>query len=147
MFDSTVARPSQKSSTGPVTAVVAVLLGGLAAGALWCLLALGLTHGAKALILVLGFALGFYFRWLGFAGRRGAICAIAATLVAFVYAQYLIAAVRIADMLGFALRRVLFKMDFALGWQIARANFSVWDFVWLVLACVIAARVMLRNSK
>jgi hypothetical protein len=119
----------------------------LAAGALWCLLALGIAHGANALILALGFALALYFRWLGFVGRRGAICAIAATLLAFVYAQYLIAAARIADMLGFALRRVLFKMDFALGWQVLRANLSARDFIWLALACAIAAWVAGRRMR
>jgi hypothetical protein len=114
-------------------------IAGLAAGALWCLLALGLTRGAEFLIVPLGAAIGLYFRWLGFRGARGAICATSAVLIAFVYAQYLFAAVRVAQMLGFALRNTLFKMDWRLAWQAASANLGGWDYVWLAMALLIAA--------
>ena len=114
-------------------------IAGLAAGALWCLLALGLARGAEFLIVPLGAAIGLYFRWLGFRGARGAICATSAVLIAFVYAQYLFAAVRVAQMLGFALRNTLFKMDWGLAWQAASTNLGGWDYVWLAMALPIAA--------
>ena len=113
-------------------------IAGLAAGALWCLLALALPRGADFLIVPLGGAIGFYFRWLGFPGKRGAICAIASVLIAFVYAQWLFAAVRVAQMLGFPLRNTLFKMDWGLAWHAASANIGTWDFVWLALALMTA---------
>ncbi|HST28512.1 MAG TPA: hypothetical protein VLK26_09125 [Rudaea sp.] len=127
-----------RKTPGPFSCLATTAIAGLAAGALWCLLALGLTRGAEFLIVPLGAAIGLYFRWLGFRGSRAAICATSAVLIAFVYAQWLFAAVRVAQMLGFALRATLFKMDWGLALHAASANLAVWDFVWLALALVIA---------
>jgi hypothetical protein len=126
--------------------IVTAIMCGLAAGALWCLLALAIDHDPTFLIVPLAIVLALFLRWQGYHGRRGAICALAATLIAFVYAQYLFAAVRIAQMLGFPLRSTLFKMDFALAWQATRANLSAWDIGLLVLACVVAAWLMMRPA-
>lgn len=123
-----------------------VLLSGLAAGALWCLIALGVDWGSAILIVPLALAIGVYFRWLGLRGARGAACAVVSILIAFVYAQYLFAAVRVAQTLGFPLRSTLFKMDFGLAWQVTRAHLGLRDYVCLVLACAAAAAtVMLRR--
>jgi hypothetical protein len=127
--------------------LASAMLGGLAAGALWCLLSLATDYDTNFLIVPLAIGLAVFLRWQGFAGRGGAACAIAATLLTFVYAQYLLAAARIAQMLGFPLRSTLFKMDFALGWQAARANLSTWDLGLLVLACVVAAWLMVRQAS
>jgi hypothetical protein len=121
-------------------------IAGLAAGALWCLLALGLTRGAEFLIVPLGGAIGLYFRWLGFRGTRGAICAASAVLIAFVYAQYLFAAVRVAQILGFALRNTLFKMDWGLARQAASANIGTWDLVALAIAIIAAVWFASRKT-
>jgi hypothetical protein len=121
-------------------------IAGLAAGALWCLLALGLTRGAEFLIVPLGGAIGLYFRWLGFRGTSGAICAASAVLIAFVYAQYLFAAVRVAQILGFALRNTLFKMDWGLAWQGASANIGTWDLVALAIAIIAAVWFASRKT-
>jgi hypothetical protein len=152
LFDSpVVARPLRNPSTGRFSTIAAVLLGGLAAGALWCLLALGLSRGGEFLIVPLGGAIGLYFRWLGFRGARGAICATSAVLIAFAYAQYLFAAVRVAQILGFSLRSTLFKMDWGLAWQAAGANLSIWDCVALaaaiVTSCSFIARKQLRQAS
>ena len=127
--------------------IVTAVMCGLAAGALWCLLALAIDHDSTFLIVPLAIGLAFFLRWQGYGGRRGAICAVAATLIAFVYAQYLFAAVRIAQMLGFPLRSTLFKMDSALAWQVFRGHLSAWDIGLLVLACVVAAWLMVRKTK
>jgi hypothetical protein len=127
--------------------IVTAIMCGLAAGALWCLLALAIDHDPTFLIVPLAIVLAFFLRWQGYQGRRGAICAVAATLIAFIYAQYLFAAVRIAQMLGFSLRSTLFKMDFALAWQATRANLSVWDIGLLVLACIVASWLMIGRTK
>lgn len=136
----------RRKAPGLISCIATTAIAGLAAGALWCLLALSVTHGAGFLIVPLGAAIGWYSHWLGFPGKRGAICAITAVLIAFVYAQYLFAAVRVAQMLGFALRSTLFKMDFGLAWQAACTNIGGWDFVWLALACAIAAWLAMRIS-
>ena len=127
--------------------LASVLLGGLAAGALWCLLSLATDYDTTFLIVVFATGLAIFLRWQGFVGRSGAVCAVAATLLTFVYTQYLFAAVRIAQMLGFPLRSTLFKMDFALAWQVFRAHLGAWDVGLLVLACVVAAWLMLRQTS
>ncbi|HET8943054.1 MAG TPA: hypothetical protein VFN13_13820 [Rudaea sp.] len=99
------------------------------------------------LIVALAIGIAAFMRWQHYQGVHGAVCAVVATMLAFAYAQYLFAAVHIAQMLGFSLRSTLFKMDFALAWQAARANLTTLDCFWLVLACVLAAWVMLRNPE
>lgn len=145
MSDSSVARPPRNPSGGLISAILAIALGGLSCGALWCLLALSLTRGAEFLIVPLGVAIGLYFRWLGFRGARGAICATSAVLIAFVYAQYLFAAVRVAQILGFPLRNTLFKMDWGLAWQAASANLAASDFVALATAVALACWLVVRK--
>jgi hypothetical protein len=130
-----------RARVGAFTAIASVLFAGLATGALWCLLSLGLRRGEVLLILPLAAGVGVYFRWLGLVGARGAVCAIASILLAFAYAQYLFAAVRIAQMLGFPLRSTLFSMDAGLAWQAMRANVGALDFVVLLLAVVIGVGI------
>ncbi|MGA9335086.1 MAG: hypothetical protein WBV39_12475 [Rudaea sp.] len=126
-------------------ALAGIVLSGLAAGALWCLLSLTTERDTTLLIVPLATAIAAFMRWQRYGGIHGAICAVAATLLAFTYAQYLFAAVRIAQMLGFSLRATLFKMDFGLAWQVTCANLDLWRIGLLVLACIVAAWLMLRN--
>ena len=126
-------------------ALASTVLGGLAAGALWCLLSLAIDGDTTVLIVPLSIALALFLRWQGYVGQRGVLCAVAATLLTFAYAEYLLAAVRIAQMLGFPLRSTLFKMDPGLAWQVARANVSAADVALLVAACAIAAWLMMRR--
>jgi hypothetical protein len=134
-----------RKTPGLFSCLATTAIAGLAAGALWCLLALVLTRGADLLIVPLGAAIGMYCRWLGYRGLRGAICAVASVLIAFVYAQYLFAAVRVAQILGFSLRGTLFKMDWGLAWQAASANLATGDFV--ALAGAVIAAVWLVSRK
>jgi hypothetical protein len=134
-----------RKTPGLFSCLATTAIAGLAAGALWCLLALGLARGAEFLIAPLGAAIGAYFRWLSFPGKRGAVCAVASVLIAFIYAQYLFAAVRVAQMLGFSLRATLFKMDWGLAWQAASANLAIWDFVALAIAIITACWLLVRK--
>ena len=136
----------RRKTPGLFSCIATTAIAGLAGGALWCLLALNMPSSSGFLIVPLGGFIGTYFRWLGFHGVRGVVCAVAGVLIAFVYAQYLFAAVRIAQMLGFPLRNTLFRMDLGLAWQGALANLGARDFVWLALACAIAAWLALRIS-
>jgi hypothetical protein len=136
----------RRKTPGLFSCIATTAIAGLAGGALWCLLALNLSHGAGFLVVLLAGAIGTYFRWLRITGRRGAFCSTCAVLIAFVYAQYLFAAVRVAQMLGFSLRATLFKMDLGLAWHAASVNLGGWDFVWLAAACVIAAWLPTRIS-
>jgi hypothetical protein len=119
----------------------------LAAGALWCLLALRLDSGLTWLILPVAVMLALILRWHRIAGWRGGAAAVVATLLAFAYVQYLFAAVRIAQLLGFPLRSTLFKMDFALGWQVIRAHLGMIDCMLLLLALVLAGLIACSAGK
>jgi len=125
------------------------LLTGLASGALCCLLALAIKRDPIWLMLPTAFAIGVFMRWQRFSGTRGAIAAASAMLICVAYAEYIYAAVRMADMLGFPLRDTLFKLDWQLALQIARAQLGPWQAAVCasapVLAGVIAARRILRT--
>jgi len=62
-------------------------------------------------------------------------------LICLIYTQYLYAAVRMADMLGFPLRDTLFNLDWRLTLQIASANLGASDVVIFALAPLLAASV------
>jgi hypothetical protein len=123
---------------GTFVLIATVLLTGLASGALACLLALMIKQDPSWLMLPFGIAIGAFTRWQGHRGARGGIAAAAAMLICLGYTQYLYAAVRMADMLGFPLRDTLFKMDWRLAWQIVSANFGAWNGAGLI-ASVVAA--------
>lgn len=123
------------------------LLTGLASGALCCLLALVIKQDPIWLMLPTAFAVGAFVRWQRFAGALGAIAAAGAMLVCVVYAEYIYAAVRMADMLGFPLRDTLFKLDWRLALQIVRGNSGLVEVAVLVLAPAIAAMMTRRTAR
>lgn len=131
--------PTPPQRGGAFVVIGIVLLTGLAAGALCCLFALMIKLDPAWLMLPCAFAIGAFVRWQGYRGARGAIIAASTMLLSVLYTEYLYAAVRVADMLGFALRDTLFKMDWRLAWQVAAANFSLWEMATVLLAPVLAA--------
>lgn len=133
---------------GSLVALIAcVVLSGLAAGAIWCLLSLFTDHDTTFLLVAFAFAIAWFMRWQGFADRRGAIGAVGAVAIAIVYSQYLFAAMRMADLLGFPLRDTLFKMDVPFAWRIVKSHLDVWDIAIFFLACAIAAWTTARRKK
>jgi hypothetical protein len=131
---------SPTAKRGNIVALVAcVLLSGLAAGALWCLLSLFTERDTSIVLIAFAFLIALFLRWQGYANRNGAIGAVIATILAFVYAQYLFSAVHMAEMLGFPLRDTLFRMDLPFAWRVAKSTLTIWDFIILLAACVVAA--------
>ena len=137
--------PTPPPRGGAFVATGTVLLTGLAAGALCCLLALMIKLDPAWLMLPCAFAIGAFVRWQGYRGARGAIIAACTMLLSMLYTEYLYAAVRIADMLGFALRDTLFKMDWRLAWQLVRGNLSGTALAALVLALLGGAWIAARR--
>ena len=123
---------------GVLASVASVGLSALAAGVAWCFVSVAVRFDTAFLIVPLGLVLGLFLRWQGFRGRWGAGCAALATLVAFAYAQYLFAAVRIAQNLGLPLRDALFKAGPALIGDIAWGNLHRQEALVLVMAIVTA---------
>lgn len=140
-----MASPTLPRRGGSIVIVATALLSGLAAGALSCLLALMIKRDPSWLMLPFAFAIGVFVQWQGYRGARSAFAAAGAMLICLVYAQYLYAAVRMADTLGFPLRDTLFKMDFSLVWQMIQANFSAWDALTFVLTPLLAAGVAAKS--
>jgi len=136
-----VPTPTPPQRGGAFVVIGTVLLTGLAAGALCCLLALIVKLDPAWLMLPCAFATGAFVRWQGYRGARGALIAASTMLLSVLYTEYLYAAVRVADMLGFPLRDTLFKMDWRLAWQVAAANFSIRESATLLLAPVLAATI------
>ena len=130
---------SPKNKRGSLAALItAILLSGLAAGALWCLLSIFIDSQSAIVLIEFAAIIGWFMRWLDYADRRGAAGAVIATLIAFVYAQYLFAAVRMANLLGFPLRDTLFRMDLPYAWRIVRDSVTWWDIGFALIACVVA---------
>ena len=129
---------------GALVATGTVLLTGLAAGALCCLLALLVKAEPAWLMLPFALAIGAFVRWQGYRGARAVLIATTAMLLSELYTEYLYAAVRMADMLGFPLRDTLFKMDWRLAWQIVTGNIHAWQVGVFLLAPLLAMLVTLR---
>jgi hypothetical protein len=134
----TVELVKRRKRNGVAALIAATLLSGLAAGALWCLLSIFIDSESAAVLIAFACLIGLFMRWQDYANRRGAIGAVVATLIAFVYAQYLFAAVRMANLLGFPLRDTLFRMDLPYAWRIAREGVTWWDLGFALIACVVA---------
>ena len=137
---------------GILASFASVALGALAAGVLWCFIAVAVRFETDFLIVPLGLALGLFLRWQGFHGRWGAGCAAFATLIAFAYAQYLFAAVRIAQNLGLPLRDALFKAGPALIGDIAWGNLHGREALLLAVAAAaavaaVAGRIQARRIR
>jgi len=130
---------STKTKRGGFAALItATLLSGLAAGALWCLLSIFIDSQSAVVLIAFAALIGWFMRWLDYADRCGAVGAVIATLIAFVYAQYLFAAVRMANLLGFPLRDTLFRMDLPYAWRIVRDGVTILDIGFAAIACVVA---------
>jgi len=135
------------SSHGALVLCATALLTGLAAGALCCLLALMIKQDPIWLMLPIAVIIGALMRWQRFDGARGAAAAAGAMLICIVYTEYLYAAVRMADMLGFPLRDTLFRMDWRLSWQLSFADFSAWKSIISAFSPALAAAISWRQKR
>jgi hypothetical protein len=147
MTEHLLSTPNSSRRGGAFVVIGTVLLTGLAAGALCCLLALMVKLDPAWLMLPFAVAIGAFVRWQNYRGARGAIIAVSAMLLSLLYTEYLYAAVRIADMRGFPLRDTLFKMDWTLAWQIIAGNFSGWEAISSLLAPFVAMLVTVRTRR
>ncbi len=86
---------------------------------LWCFVALPTRLDANVFLIPIGVALGLFVRWQGYARGLAVLCTTLSCVLAFAYAEYLFAAVRIAQSLSLSLREALFKSGFALTADIA----------------------------
>jgi vitamin B12 transport system permease protein len=119
---------------------------GLAAGAVWMVLALYLRHPLPWLAVPVGALLGWTVRGcVQRAGIGAMLLAAGATALAAVYVNILIAGVRIAGNMGLGLIDALRTAGVGMLWQLARIAMGPADITWTVLAMLLAA--MLARGK
>lgn len=143
-------RASKPARPSTIAILVSALLGGLAGGVAWCFLSLWLPWSVQFWIVPIGILLAASARWQGYRGGAAIACTVLAIAIAFVYAQYLFGAVRIADSMGLPLREALFKAGFGLTADIAWAHLRMSDWIAFALAILLgsgAAMARLRSAK
>lgn len=117
----------------------AVMLG-LAAGAVWMVLALYLRHPLPWLAVPIGAMLAWTIRaGVQRAGLAAMLLAAGATALAAIYVNMLIAGVMIAGNMGLGLIDTLRTAGIAMLWQLARMAMSPADIGWALLAVLLAA--------
>jgi hypothetical protein len=137
------AKPSANLFLGIATALMCAL----AAGAVWCVVQLYLRFD----LIGFAFAVAAFIAWVlrrqGF-GRRlsGALIAAFSTIVACVYAGYLLAAARVASFLGIPMRETLLTMGRDMATAVAWANLSGFHIATLVLAVILSAWLVWRKA-
>ena len=138
---------SNSVKASAIAILVSALLGGLAGGVAWCFLSLWLPWNVQFWIVPIGVLLAASVRWQGYRGGAAIACTVLAIAIAFVYAQYLFGAVRIADSMGLSLREALFKAGFGLTADIAWANLRMIDCVALGIAMMSGLGISLARSR
>jgi hypothetical protein len=121
---------------------------GLAAGAVWMVLAMYLRHPAPWLALPLGAMLAWTIRTcVRPPGRGAALMAAAATLLATLYVNMLMAAVLIAGNMGMGLIEAMRTAGAGMLWQLARMALSPGDFGYAALGMLLAAWLAWRKPR
>ncbi len=130
------------------TGVITVLMCALAGGAVWCVLALYTRFDFDAFLLAIAALLAWVLRSHGFArSGSGIVLAVAATVLAFAYAAYLLAAAKVASHLGLPMRSTLLAIGPEMAAAIARADFTAWQAGVLLLSCLLAGWIVWRPAR
>ena len=129
-------------------ALASALVMGLAAGALWMVPTLYLQRALPWLALPIGWLLGKAIRhWVRPAGGNAAILAATATFTAVLYVNLLMAAARIAGLMGLGLIDSMRTAGFRLLLQLAEIGCTPTDDVWFIAGMGIAAITALRSAR
>jgi vitamin B12 transport system permease protein len=121
---------------------------GLAAGAVWMVMALYLRHPLPWLALPIGALLAWTIRaGVRPAGTSAALLAAGATLLAAFYVNVLIAGVLIAGNMGMGLIEAMRTAGLGMLWQLARMALSPADFGYATLGMLLAAWLAWRQPR
>ena len=121
-------------------ATFSALMLGLAAGAVWMVLALYSRHALPWLVVPIGAMLAWTIR--GTVQRAGLVAmllAAAATALAMIYVNMLFAGVSIAGNMGLGMLDALRTAGIGMLWQLARMMMSPMDIIWTLIAMLLAA--------
>jgi hypothetical protein len=125
----------------------AVMLG-LAAGAAWMVPTLYSQRAMPWLALPIGWLLGKAVRhWVRPAGSQAAVLAAFATFVAVLYVNVLMAAVRIAGLMGLGLVDAMRTAGIQLLLQLAELGSTPTDDIWFLTGMGISAFIAMRQGR
>ena len=139
------ADPNPGSRRGRLLAVLTALMCALAAGAIWCVLALYTGRDLAVLALPSAAVIAWALRSNRQSRFLDAALAAICTAFACAYAQYLLAAASVASVLGLPMRKTLFDMGAGLAGDVAWTRISTADWAFFALALVQAAWMVLRK--
>jgi hypothetical protein len=129
-------------------ALVSALMLGLAGGAVWMVPTLYSQHALPWLALPVGWLLGKAVRnWVRPASGQAAVLAVIATLTAVLYVNLLMAAARIAGLMGLGLVDSIRTAGLPLLLQLARLSSSPMDDAWFIAGMVLSAIAVLRSGR
>ncbi|HWU75454.1 MAG TPA: hypothetical protein VN043_03035 [Rhodanobacter sp.] len=120
---------------------------GLAAGAVWMVISLYMRHPLPWLALPIGAVLAWAIR--GSVRRSGIgamLLAAGATALAAIYANMLVAGVRIAGNMGMGLIEALRTAGIGMLWRLAGMAATPADVIWTLLAMLLAAWLVRKRA-
>jgi vitamin B12 transport system permease protein len=121
---------------------------GLAAGAAWMVVALYSRHPLPWLAVPIGVALAWVIRaGVRQPGTGAMLLAAGATGLSAIYVNLLIAGVKVAGSMGLDLIEALRTAGIGMLWQLARMGLTPADFIWTLLAMVLAGWLASRQRR
>ncbi len=131
-----------------VFAMFSAAMLGLAGGAIWMVVTLYMRHPVPWLALPIAALLAWAIRgYVRPAGVAAALLAAAATLLAAIYVNMLVAGVMIAGNMGLGLVDAMRTAGTGMLWQLARMALSPTDLAWTVAAALFAAWLAWRPPR
>jgi vitamin B12 transport system permease protein len=131
-----------------VFALVCAAMLGLAAGAVWMVVALYAGHATSWLALPFAVVLAWTIRhWVHSPGRYAAVLAAMAALLAALYVNLLMAGALIAANMGMGIVDALRTAGVGMLLQLARLGFSAADAGWYLVAAGLAAVLASRPTR
>lgn len=134
------------SSSGRIIGLLTALMCALAAGAVWCVVAMALGRELAILALPIAAIIAWALRGHGYpASRLGGVIAAVGTALACFYAQYLLATAEIASIFALPFRESLAKSGFAMTTDLMLKRLGLIDFAIFGAAILFAALLVLRK--
>ncbi len=121
---------------------------GLATGAAWMVVALYSRHPLPWLVVPIGAVLAWVIRaGVRRPGTGAMLLAAGATALSAVYVNLLIAGVKIAGSMGLDLIEAMRTAGIGMLWQLARMGLTPADFIWTLLAMLLAGWLASRQRR
>ena len=121
---------------------------GLAAGAAWMVVALYSRHPLPWLAVPIGVALAWVIRaGVRRPGTGAMLLAAGATALSAIYVNLLIAGVKVAGSMGLDLIEAMRTAGIGMLWQLARMGLTPADFIWTLLAMLLAGWLASRQRR